>query len=120
MQRPYFNTQISLGNLLTLVALMAAGGLAFGQVQSKANNNAMAVASIVEDLDARERDLRAELDAVRQQARERGSRLRAAEQEIARGEERLSNILTLLGRIDNRLERIEFEQRSQSRDAPRP
>jgi len=91
MTKPTFNSQISLGNVLTLVGLLGAGLLAFAQVQGLASRNAAAVS------------------ALEIQADEHESRLRVAETEIARGDERLSSILTLLSRIDARLERIEIE-----------
>lgn len=89
MARPTFTTSISLGNVLTLVALMAAGVAAFSTMQGQVNVNQKAIEAIkVEAIAAR-------------------SRLRAVELDTARSEERLTSIHSLLSRIDARLERIE-------------
>ncbi len=93
MTKPQYAPPLSLGHILTMISLLAAGAIAFGEVQGQAAQNAAAVTSLAAQVDGQE------------------TRLRVVETEIARSDERLSNILTLLSRIDNRLERIERRDR---------
>lgn len=89
MTRPSYSPQISLGNILTFAAMIVAGGIAFGVVQSRTAGNA-------EDIDRIEALVQAQ-----------EMRIRVNENNVARGDERLTSIFQLLSRIDARLERIE-------------
>ena len=92
MTRPTFTSSISLGNVLTMAALMVAGVAAFARVESQTQENARAI------------------EAVRSDVALHDDRIRAAELGAARGEERLASIHTILTRIDGRLERIEARE----------
>lgn len=92
MTRPTFTSSISLGNVLTIAALLVAGVAAFVRVEGQTQQNARAITEI-------EASIATHAD-----------RLRTAELESARSEERLSSIHGLLARIDARLERIEARQ----------
>ena len=89
MTRPTFSASISLGNVLTVIAMMAAGVAALTVVQWHDEGNQ-------EGIDARTATVQ-----------DHSSRLRTSELEAARSEERLASIHNLLARIDARLERIE-------------
>lgn len=89
MTKPSFTSQISLGNIIQIGIIIAglAAGYATFDARSEANNKA--IVDIITDIDGFE------------------NRIRSLEQGAARSDERMSSILTLLGRIDSRLERIE-------------
>lgn len=89
MTRPTFSASISLGNVLTVVAMLSAGVAAFVTVQGQAQVN------------------QKDIEALAATVQDHGNRLRNSELEAARSEERLAGIHTLLARIDARLERIE-------------
>ena len=89
MTRPTFTSSISLGNVLTIAALLVAGVAAFVRVEGQTQENARAIL------------------AVQSEVAKHDDRIRAAELGAARGEERLASIHTILARIDGRLERIE-------------
>lgn len=89
MSPPRFSTSISLGNVLTVVVFMIGGIFAYADTQSQVRENSNRLGVVV------------------QATADQEVRLRSAETQIARGDERMSSILTLLGRIDARLERIE-------------
>lgn len=84
-----FNPQISLGNMIQIACFIAslAAGWAILQAQGKSNT---------------ERINRAELAVSGLE-----SRTRLLENQAARADERFTNIISLLARIDGRLERIE-------------
>jgi hypothetical protein len=93
MSKPTFISQISLGNLIHIVILIAtvAMGYALLDARSEANSVSISlVSSDLSDLDERVRDL---------------------EQSAARADERLVSIFNLLTSIDSRLERIERIER---------
>lgn len=87
--KPKFTRDISFGQLVQIVVLVAgfAGGYAIIQKQTSDNQRAIVLAA--QD--------RAAID----------TRLRVVEVQQARADERFSSIMSLLGRIDSRLERIE-------------
>lgn len=92
MTRPTFTSSISLGNVLTIAALLVAGVAAFVRVEGQTQENARVIA-----------DMQSEVA-------KHDDRIRAAELNAARGEERLASIHTILARIDGRLERIEARE----------
>lgn len=94
--RPRFSPQISLGNVIQIGVLVVGMAVGWTQLQSAVEVNARAIDVLGEEVEARR--MRAEAMEVR---------LRALENEAARADERFSNILTMLARIDSKLERIE-------------
>ena len=96
MARPTFSTQISLGNVIQLVVLMLTMAGGWFSLDNRVANNT--------------RDLK---NTVLQQ-REIVQRLRIAENEITRSDERFTRILEFMARINSRLDAIE-RQRQQGR-----
>lgn len=86
---PSFPWSISLGNVVQILATTVVVAGAFYSVSQRSQQNAESNARLNGEL--------ATLEA----------RVRSLETEFARNDERLTNILTILGRIDTRLERIE-------------
>ena len=93
MSRPEFSPTISLGNLIQMAVLIVA--MAGGWALMRA------------DLD----HLGGRLTTQRDVVRDMEMRVRVLEAERARADERFSNILALLSRIDGRLARIEGGKR---------
>lgn len=83
--RPRYSGQISLGNVIQLVGMLAAVSAGYAVLRSDVSNNAEQIAKL------------GFLEV----------RVRSLETEAARADERFANILTFLARIDGRLERIE-------------
>lgn len=97
---PAFPWSISLGNVLQILITTAVVAGAFYTVDQRSQTNAREI--------EREAEQRAELrDQVSRDIVALEGRVRSLEQSFARSDERLANILTLLGRIDNRLEKFE-------------
>lgn len=92
MTRPTFTSSISLGNVLTIAALLIAGVAAFVRVEGQTQENARAI------------------EMVRAEVSQHDDRIRSAELNAARSEERLTSIYTILARMDGRLERIEARE----------
>lgn len=101
---PSFPWSISLGNVLQIgVTLVVVAG-AYYQLEHRARTNAERIAG----LEVQKEALRAEL------VRDFGlleQRVRLLENNFARSDERVANVLSLLQTIDGRLERIETEFR---------
>lgn len=87
--KPTFTSQISLGNWITIGALVATLAVGWGVMQTQQASNQLSIAEID-----------AELASIR-------VRVRKLETEDARSQERYSALLNLLNRIDGRLARIE-------------
>ena len=96
MPSPKFTAQISLGNVLQILLILV-GGISFSfALQAATDQNARDI----EQIRAERAELRATLN-------ELDTRVREAERNAVRIEERLQGIHGLLMRIDNRLARIE-------------
>jgi hypothetical protein len=81
-----FDNKISTGHLLTASAMMIAGVMAYADVRSS------------------QEFLRGEMVSVKADAAARESRIRALELGAGRTDEKLTNILSVLGRIERRLD----------------
>jgi outer membrane murein-binding lipoprotein Lpp len=97
--KPKFLNQISLGTWITIIMIAVGGAGAFQAVRSDTESIKEALSYV-----------RSEIDATRQEGDAVASRVRVLENEQARADERFSNILAFLTRIDGRLERIERGQ----------
>lgn len=89
MTRPAFTPFISLGNMLQIGALIASAIIGYVLIDARSTTNARDIAVISK--------LQDEIE----------TRIRTLEKDSARNDERFSNILALLAKIDDRLERIE-------------
>lgn len=89
---PVYTRQISFGNILQILALVIGLGAGWFAMDHRSQTNTEQVIKA-----------RAELEEIE-------VRLREVERDQARADERYSNMLTLLARIDARLERIEAAQ----------
>lgn len=87
--KPTFTSQISLGNWITIGAMIGTLAVGWGLLQAQQAANQLAIVKIETELASME------------------IRVRKLETEDARAQERISSMLTLLNRIDSRLERIE-------------
>lgn len=92
MTAPKFRFEWNLGTILQLVVVSAGAVAMFITLENQAKSNA-------NDIDRNEVQL--------SQMQER---VRTLEQSAIRNDERMQNMLSLLQRIDNRLERIEERQ----------
>lgn len=110
MPKPSFSTQISLGNLIQILLIVAAGVAGFQQIRSSTNANSILISATAEQvLELKETTTEAIKLAYEatKDIDDLTPRMRAVENQQARADERLTAILTLLNRIDSRLERIE-------------
>ena len=89
VRKPTFLNQISVGNLLQILVLLVGLTSAWFVMDTRSKINSGYISEIRTDV--------ADLQ----------TRMREVERSQARSDERFSNILTLLARIDKRLERIE-------------
>jgi hypothetical protein len=89
MTAPGFKWEVSVGALLQIAVMIATVAIAFTTLDARAQNNAEKIRTLEGVSSVQE------------------TRLRQLETQKARDDERMSNILALLGRIDARLERIE-------------
>lgn len=87
--KPEFTKQISFGQVVQILVLVAGFWGGYVLLQKQSEDNAEAIQ------DARSERVALEL------------RIRSVENQQARADERFSNILSYLARIDSRLERIE-------------
>lgn len=100
MGAPQIKYEWSIGNIIQIV-LICGGGLGmFFTLQADVSANTSNLSRVEEALSAEIIERRAEREAVRAQ-------IGALERSSVRSDERWQNALTLLQRIDNRLERIE-------------
>lgn len=103
MTKPTISWSISLGGLLSLAAIIATGLTTFLGVRYQSASNEAAL-----------KDLRAEVIAARAYSDTIRTtievRVRALELSQARTDERYDNIVSLLTRMDGRLERIERKE----------
>lgn len=93
MTRPEYSPAISLGNMLQIAALLVSVGASWAVMSSSLDNQTLLI------------------EQARIERRDFDSRIRVLEAQAARADERFVNILTLLARIDARLERIEKGER---------
>lgn len=96
MAPPKIQWQFSIGNIIQIVGFVIALAIGWATMTNEIANNAAAITSVSNDVE-KARGLHLDYDV----------RLRTLESNAARSDERLNSILTLLARIDNRLERIE-------------
>lgn len=97
---PRIDQNISLGNILNLVALLAAVAVGWGVMSERGENTR-------KGLDSMDVSLREESENRRQQSAALEARIRTLESSQARADERFNSVLQVLGRIEARLERIE-------------
>lgn len=95
-EKPRFTSTISLGNVIQILALVVGGVGAYYALDARAAGNERQLIEVRDALRA-EREKRLGFEV----------RLREVETNQARADERMTNILQLLTRIDARLERIE-------------
>lgn len=86
--KPYFSSQISIGNIIQIIAFIAALGMAWG---------AMRVSN---------ESLRTSINDEVSRGMERDVRIRGLEAKAERADERYNSIMALLHRIDKSIERI--------------
>jgi len=87
--RPRWSSQISMGNVIQIVGMLVLAAAGYARLE-------VTTTSLIDRTEAQE-------EAITELAR----RVRTLETDQARADERMASILTLLGRIDARLERIE-------------
>ena len=93
MTRPEYSPAISLGNMLQIAALLVSVGAGWAVMSNSLDTQTQLI------------------EQARIERREIDGRIRVLEAQAARADERFVNILTLLARIDARLERIEKGER---------
>lgn len=91
-ERPRYANQITFGNIVQIGAMLVAGAVSFAVLRAQSETNS--AMNHAQDKSLSEIELR----------------VRSLETQQARADERFSNILTYLTRIDGRLERIERGQ----------
>lgn len=96
MAPPKIQWQFSIGNIIQIIGFIAALFVGYATMSNEISNNTSAITSVAKDVE-KARGLHVDYDV----------RLRTLESNAARSDERLNSILTLLARIDSRLERIE-------------
>lgn len=100
MTGPQIDRKISLGNVINLVALLAAVAVAWGVMSERGEQTRNQLQDVRDTLRAEvasRRDGQAALEA----------RIRALESSQARADERFNSVLQVLGRIEARIERID-------------
>lgn len=98
--KPTFSWQISFGNLVQMGVLLVGitGGWFIIDGRSQGNQaGVLEIKALVLQMDQRQADYQKDVDV----------RLRFLENQWVRSDERYTSILTLIGKIDGRLERIE-------------
>jgi len=98
--KPTFSWQISFGNLVQLGVLLVGitGGWFIIDGRSQGNQQGVKeIKALVTQMDLRQAEYQKDVDV----------RLRSLENQWVRSDERYTSILTLLGKVDGRLERIE-------------
>lgn len=100
MTKPSFSQNISFSDVTKAVAVIVAGAVAWQQLDGRAGSNTSEIEKITKAISAAE-------DKTAADFRDHEARLRRLEDSAARSDERMANILSLLARIDGRLERIE-------------
>jgi predicted trehalose synthase len=100
IQKPVFTTSISFGNVLSIVFMICGLAFGYGALNSQSDQSTQQIAEIRTQIDRALVGNAAQVDAL-------GVRVRALELSSARDDERFSNILQFMTRIDTRLERIE-------------
>lgn len=85
-----YKPQITLGNLIQIASMLVLVTIAFQALNGKATANAEAISKTTLELKAQD------------------ARLRALETATSRSDERLTNMIAILNKIDARLERIEL------------
>lgn len=99
-EKPKFSWQISLGNVLQIGSMIVGLTVGWMALESRSKQNEMR-------LDALDSTITSIQTQVLNGQNKTDARLGSLEQDRARADERFSNILALLSRIDTRLERIE-------------
>lgn len=100
VRAPSLPWSISLGNVLQIATTLIIVAGFFFTTDNRTQANAKAIDDLSTVVGELSQQLRSELLDVE-------SRLRTLEQKDARNDERLTNMLALLSRIDSRLERLE-------------
>lgn len=85
-----YKPQITLGNLIQIASMLVLVTIAFQALNGKATANAESISKTTLELKAQD------------------ARLRALETATSRSDERLTNMIAILNKIDARLERIEL------------
>ena len=112
------NPEISWGSIMSTLTVVIGIGISWAVIDQRSQATAAAVAALevkVDGLDARFRQVEAHsprATALERELAELEARMRASETSAARLDEKSANILTLLERIDARLERIERGERA--------
>jgi hypothetical protein len=89
MTKPQFSMTFNLGHVVQIVTLIVAMTVGWVQMDARTSSNASRLDTVEDVVSAAE------------------PRIRELERAATRSDERLNSILTLLSRIDSRLERIE-------------
>jgi hypothetical protein len=96
---PLFSRQISVGNIIQIAVVIVGISTAWFAMDYRSQGNSQAILGISIDLVQLQKDIKSyQIE------------LRELEKDQIRADERYSNMLTLLARIDSRLERIEAAQ----------
>lgn len=100
MTKPSFTQNISLGNVIQIVAMIVAVAIGWQQLDGRSGSNAAEIEKITKAMAVAEAKAATDI-------RDHETRLRRLEESAARSDERMASIFNLLARIDGRLERIE-------------
>lgn len=100
MAEPRFRWDVSVGNMVNLVALIIAVGVSWGVMSERSSATHKQIQTL-------ETTLNSVVAARQAEDAKLELRVRNLETNQARADERLSSILQILGRIEARLERIE-------------
>lgn len=100
MSGPKIENRLSLGNIINLLALIAAIAVGWGVMSERGDQTREQMNSVREILSK-------EVNARRDSQAALESRIRALESSQARADERFNSVLHVLGRIEARLERFE-------------
>ena len=100
MTTPKIDNRMSIGNIITLIVVLAGFAVAWGAMTERGDQTRENLTEIRETL-------RQEVTTRREGQASLESRIRALESSQARADERFNSVLQVLGRIEARLERIE-------------
>lgn len=106
MTKPGFQWQISLGNVIQIALLLLGVGISWATFDARITNNTDAIKAARDASEAAIKAARVETERI---TSDHEARLRVVETGLTRTDERLTSILSILSRIDARLEA--FDQR---------
>jgi predicted nuclease with TOPRIM domain len=99
-----FRPEISLGAIIQIVILIVGMAVSWAIMDARSQQNTEAIRDVKEQIERLPNDLKGEFDGKTVRIEER---VRSLENTAARSDERFSNLIALLSKLDSRLERIE-------------